>query len=372
MQSQQEIVALTKALIRIPSVHSRPHEIRRCADYIEAWLGERSIDYQRKDINGTPSLLVLPKPDHMRVLYMAHFDVVEVDDEGLFDPREEKGRLYGRGAIDDKYAVALSLVLFHEHLKAMRTNGKDQADMRFGLLLTGDEEVGGANGAGAALKTLTPDFFVALDGGGPKRVVIREKGVLQLELDTRGKAAHGARPWLGENAFDRLVADYAAIRRLFDADDCSNDAHWHKTLVLSNCRAGDGSVNKVPDLASATLDIRYTETENPEALVNAIRAVVVHSTVTVRAQVPLFVSGESAYLDLLLKMAGEVATVSEHGASDARYPSERGIPGVVWGAEGEMSQHSAEEHLVVASLGQIYDCLHRFQQAVEAGAWRRG
>lgn len=373
MHIQQEILNLTKTLIRIPSVHSRPHEIQRCADAIETWLGERDIACLRREIEGTPSLLVLPMENRAEVLYMAHFDVVEVDDEGLFEPREENGRLYGRGAIDDKYAVALCLVLFHEHLKALRASGKDQSDMRFGLLLTGDEEVGGVNGAGAASEGLQTDFFVALDGGNPERIVTREKGFVHLELSATGKAAHGARPWLGENAFDRLVTDYKAIQQLFSEGATDPDAnHWHKSLVLSNCRVGDGSINKVPDKAMATLDIRYTETENADALISAIRSVLKYTTVKVCAKEPLFFSGDSVYLDALLKTIGTAVTASEHGASDARYLSARGVPGVVWGAEGEMSQHSAEEHLVVDSLGRVYDCLYRFQQAVAVGDLCKG
>lgn len=368
MHLQQAIVDLTKALIRIPSMHSRPNDIQRCVGFIEAWLEERNIVFQRRDINGTPSLLVLPQSDHVRVLYMAHFDVVEVEDESLFEPREEKGRLYGRGAIDDKYAVALALILFNEHLKALRAVGKDQIDMDFGLLLTGDEEKGGVNGAGAAVDDLNVDFFLALDGGGPERIVTKEKGFLHLELTAEGRAAHGARPWLGENAFDHLVADYQAIKRLFE-DDADKDSrgHWHKTLVLSNCRVGDGSINKVPHKATASLDIRYTEADDPDDLISAIRSVLKHANLKVLAKEPLFFSTESVYFDLLLEAADGAVTVNEHGASDARYLSSRGIPGVVWGAEGEMSQHSAQEHLVMDSLGPLYDCLTRFQAAVAAG-----
>ena len=175
MYPEQEIVDLTKALIQIPSTHSRPREIKRCADFITAWLSERSIAHQCRDINGTPSVLVLPNIQRQRfpVLYMAHFDVVEADREELFQPRERDGRLFGRGAIDDKYAVALALMLFDRHLGELRAHGRPQSDLSFGLLLTGDEEVGGANGAGAAMAALQPDFFVALDGGGPKRMVFR-------------------------------------------------------------------------------------------------------------------------------------------------------------------------------------------------------
>ena len=49
-----------------------------------------------------------------------------------------------------------------------------------------------------------------------------------------------------------------------------------------------------------------------------------------------------------------------HGASDARYLSEKDIPGGIWGAEGEMSQHTEDEHIVLDSLYFIFDRLDAF------------
>ncbi len=356
MKREQQIAALTGELVQIPSTHSRPAEIKRCADFIEAWLKHRDIDYQRSDIGGVPAITVLPRPQATEILLMAHFDVVESQADSQFIPREEAGRLYGRGTIDDKYAVATALILFHSHLERLRRTGGNQGDMCFGLLLNGDEEVGGANGALAVLENIQLDYCLALDGGNPAIIVTKEKGILQLQLTARGKAAHAARPWLGENAFDVLVADYQALQRQFA--DVSED-HWHKTMVLSNCKVGDGSVNIVPGAATATLDIRYTEHDDPEAMVAAIEAAV-SSEVTVMTKEPLFIGGTSPYLDSLVDSIPGVRLGFEHGASDARYLTARGIPGAVWGAEGEMSQHAADEHVVLSSLGKVYNCLDAF------------
>ena len=68
LKPQHEILELTKALIRIPSVHSRPGEIGRCADFIEAWLTRRDIDYTRSDIADVPAITVLPRPGATEVL----------------------------------------------------------------------------------------------------------------------------------------------------------------------------------------------------------------------------------------------------------------------------------------------------------------
>jgi succinyl-diaminopimelate desuccinylase len=362
MNLEQQIVDLTSELIRIPSAHSRPDEIRRCADFIETWLARRDIAYQRSDIAGVPAITVLPRPQATEILLMAHFDVVEVQGESQFIPRQQDGRLFGRGAIDDKYAVALALILFHNRLEDIRRAGGTQGDMCFGLLLNGDEEVGGGHGALAVLEKMALDFGLALDGGNPGTLVTKEKGILQLRLTARGKGAHAARPWLGQNAFNVLVSDYQALQKQF-AEQTPD--HWHKTMVLSNCRVGDGSINIVPAVATATLDIRYTENEDPDAILAAIEATV-DSEVTLLEKEPLFIGGASPYLETLVACIPGVHVGFEHGASDARYLTNRGIPGVVWGAAGEMSQHAADEHVVISSLGTVYSCLDKFFAAIES------
>ena len=89
----EEITKLAKSLIQIPSVHSRPHEIIRCAEFIEDYLNEFGIQYQRFHQNNTPSILVLPKSGKVPILLMSHFDVVEGEEE-QFLPYEQDGCLF--------------------------------------------------------------------------------------------------------------------------------------------------------------------------------------------------------------------------------------------------------------------------------------
>jgi len=353
---QNEIVEFTKDLVRIPSTHSRKQEIHNCATYIDTWLKSNGIPCHRQDSSDYPTLSVLPKRGRAPVLLMSHFDVVEADDDSLFQPVEKDGKLYGRGTIDDKYGVALSCLLFREHLRKMEQRGKSIEDMCFGLLFTSDEEIGGANGAALAAHSISTDFFIAIDGGRPDLIVTKEKGIIQLELTARGRAAHAARPWLGRSGFDILVRDYARMQTIFAEQ--SQD-HWHKTMVLTRSHAGNGSSNTMPETATASFDIRYTENDNPEAVIAQIRQVV-DSDVTVHACEPVFMSKPSHYLDILARHSGGAVVGFEHGASDARYLSQRGIPGAIWGANGEMSQHSRDEHIVLSSLFHIYDKLDSY------------
>ncbi len=357
-----EIVELTKKLISIPTTHSQPEEIRRCADFIETWLQQSGIRSVRHTSNGTPTLAVLPGETlSAEILLNAHFDVVEAENTKLFEPVVCDGKLHGRGAIDDKYGVALLLILYREHLRSLEAKGLDQSAMRFGLLLSGDEEIGGANGIGAIAENIEANFFIVLDGGCPDRMVTKEKGIIVMELEAHGKAAHAARPWLGENGFDKLINDYLQLKTLFPAEAHN---HWHKTMVLSQCQTGSGSTNMVPHHATATLDIRYTDLDDPDEIIATIEENV-ESNVTVLAKEPVFFGGSSPYLQVLQQSCDAAIFSFEHGASDARYLSGSGIPGVIWGANGDMTQHTSGEYLVINSLIPLYDGLHRFLVEVE-------
>jgi succinyl-diaminopimelate desuccinylase len=350
----KDLIDLTKELIRFRSMLSRPDEIKRCVDFIERFLTDAGATCKRIEYEGVPSIAALPVPDFAPVLLMTHIDVVDAPDR-LFEPVEKDGKLYGRGSIDDKYAAALSMMLFREHLHRARKEGRSQEQLPLGILITGDEEAGGHKGAKEALKTIRTEFCIALDGGNVHKIVTKEKGVLRLKLISRGKAAHGSRPWLGENAIEKLFEDYQSLKSFFREEA---PEHWHKTINFSILHAGK-SANQVPDLAEAVFDIRYTEKDDVDALVKQMRNTI-KGELLVEMIEPLFTSGESDYLKLLLDLSKGAALGFEHGASDARFLKEHGMPGVVWGADGDLSAHAYDEHLNLESCYELYRILDTF------------
>lgn len=354
----EEIIPLIEELIRFKSTHSNPDEIKSCADFIEKYLNTHGVEFQRLNFQNCPSLLVTPSSGRFPVLLMTHIDVVE-GPENLFDPWQENGKLFGRGSIDDKYAVALSLVLFKEHLQKHRQQGGSQSDIPFGILITGDEEIGGVNGAQKVLPLVKADFCIALDGGSISKIVNKEKGILRLKLISKGQSAHGARPWLGENAIEKLIEDYRIIKSFFKE---SVPDHWHRTINFSRIKAGT-SINQVPDLAEAMFDIRYTENDDIDPLVKNMQEKI-RGRLIIEEKEPLFIGGDSPYLDRLLEITGVTRLGFEHGASDARHLFQYGIKGIVWGADGEMSQHTAQEHVNIDSVLKLYRLLDEYMDVL--------
>ncbi len=353
MNPIKEIIELTKKLISFRSTHDRPEEIRKCCLFVSDWFAVHGIEHRCIENSGYLSLVVMPKPDYTPVLLMSHLDVVAGPGQ-LFIPRMEGNILWGRGSIDDKYAVALSMVLLKEIL-AQRP-GAD-SNWPVGLLITSDEEIGGKQGAGKILPSIRTDFGIALDGGRPGSIVVKEKGILKIRLTTRGKSAHGSRPWLGKNAITALLADIQAIMGLFEPypDD---PGHWHRTCNVGLISGGRVS-NQVPDLAEAILDVRFTENDNPDLLVAEMQAAV-QGTLVVEERAQMLVSRPSSHLDLLLECCPGASLEAEHGSSDARYLTQFGMNGVVWGADGQMSQHSDNEHVLVPSIELVYQRLLQF------------
>ncbi len=361
-----ELISLTSGLIRCPSTATRPQEVTRCARLLTAWLDKHGIAHQFFEHEAVPSILISGPERDASVTLLCHFDVVE-GSEAAFTPHVKDGRLYGRGSADDKYACALSLMLYRDHLAELLALGKGQADMPFMLLLTGDEEIGGRNGALTMAPMLRTQFCMALDSGPHQILTVKQKGYLRLRLECTGKAAHGAYPWMGDNAALALARDCLALERFFAVQKGQSPQdeadHWHPTCTVARMEAGK-SANQVPDKAHADLDIRYTERDDPDALIKALQAAVTGTLTETSPRGFPVQAGSSPWLDKLLQHMPGVTLGHAHGACDSRHFGAMGIPCVAWGADNEDSPHMESEHLVLESARVVYDTLDKYFRAI--------
>lgn len=358
----QEITDLTKDLIRFQTVPSKPREIKRCAAFIENYLRTFRVIYKRFDYENTPSILVLPQNGFAPVLLMSHIDVVDAPAE-LFKPLEKDHKIYGRGSLDDKYAVALSLVLLKNHLQRLRKQGRSRNDLPFGVLITADEESGGFKGAKKVLGEIKTDFCIVLDGGSVEKIVVKEKGIATVKLTSRGKAAPGDRPWLGENAMEKLIDDFVKLRAYFVK---SAPAHQDRAVVINRVHTGNLH-DQIPEYAEASVEIRYTGKDDMERLLYTMQKEL-HSQIVVEAVEPLFPGGEPAHLKLLSGISAKTRVGFEDGANDARFLAQFGINGIVWGADGDGSRHTLKEHVNIESVYELYRMLDEFMTLISPEA----
>jgi len=192
---------------------------------------------------GSPSIAIL-----------AHMDVVppgEGWETDPFKPEVKNGRLYGRGACDDKgpYAVAWAAV------KALLEVAKIKGKIILGAVV--DEERGSRRGVKLLLKrkALNCDYCFIPDGGKMNEAVIGEKGILWLKLVSKGKQAHGSNPEKGINAIWKLMEFLPQLKELLPEEEI--DKHFTPlTLNLGELKGGEAP-NMVPPRCEAVLDIRY-------------------------------------------------------------------------------------------------------------------
>lgn len=134
-------------LVRMPTISADPTahgaDVRAAADQVAAWAGEAgAADVQIVSaVGGAPAVVATwPAPEGApTVLLYAHLDVqppgpVEDWTSPPFEPVERDGRLYGRGAADDKAGVLM-------HLAVLRAFG-GRPPVGVVLFVEGEEEIG--------------------------------------------------------------------------------------------------------------------------------------------------------------------------------------------------------------------------------------
>lgn len=218
---------LLATLIRMRSVSADgydPSGVREAGATIVGLLDEAGFDNAQllESSNGHPAVFAeLPGPDGaLKVLLYAHYDVqppgpIEEWETGPFEPVERNGRLYGRGASDDKAGIVM-------HLGAIAAHG-DDLPVGVQLFLEGEEEAG-SEGLPEILEKysdiLDPDVIVIGDGGnwevGTPAFISSLRGIVsvKLELRTLESAVHSG--LYGGVVPDALIALSRLLATLHD------------------------------------------------------------------------------------------------------------------------------------------------------------
>jgi len=358
----KEIIDLTKNLVQFKTMHSKPDEIRQCAAYIEHYLKGLGVSYNRFEYGNTPAILALPQNGKASVLLMSHLDVVDAPDK-LFMPVIQDRKLYGRGCFDDKYAVALSLILLKNNLKRLQKQERGQRELPFGILMTSDEEIGGFNGAKKILADIQTNFCIVLDGGNIEKIVVKERGVARVKLVCRVKVSSDSKPWQGQNVVEKLKSDINTLEAYFVKSAPENP---HRAVVCHHIRSKQTRYG-LTQLAEAYLEIKYTESDDLERMFNTMQEEL-NGDIVLENVEPLFFDGESEHLKLLLNISKKTRIGFEDGANDSRFLSPLGIKGIVWGADGNRSQHTPNEHVDIESVYELYTLLDTFMRRCESSA----
>jgi acetylornithine deacetylase/succinyl-diaminopimelate desuccinylase-like protein len=187
--------------LRIPSISSLPEnaaDVKRAADWVANRLKSAGMEnVQIFPTEGHPVVYAdwLHAPDRPTIMIYGHFDTQPVDPLDLwtnppFEPVVQEGRVYARGASDDKGNMLIPILAVEAMLK---TEGTLPVNIKF--FSEGQEEIGSPqlhDFISAHRELLTCDLILSADGGqwdeNQPALLIGLRGICTLQIDVKGAA----------------------------------------------------------------------------------------------------------------------------------------------------------------------------------------
>ena len=344
------MIDFLKELVRIDS--STKQGANQAIEVVAAYLKDHGIDGTIVDCQGWKSYVAVLGQGEKTLIWNGHLDVVSGSDE-QFDPLEQDGRLIGRGTADMK-GGCLAMIEAFIALKEEKLSSKIM------LQLVPDEEIGGIHGTKNLVEEGYLGDFVICTEPTQMMVSLQAKGILRVLVHSSGKAAHGSRPWEGENAIAKAMENVERIKALPILKEGS--AFYKKSSINLAFISGGDIYNRVPDACTLGLDIRYVPHLNAEEIVAAIEEIV-DGKIEIEAMEPgVCVAEDAGEIQQLKDSMALVAPglslkmTAQHGASDGRFFAGCGIPAIEFGPTGA-AWHGDHEYVELKSLEQLRDIL---------------
>lgn len=314
---------------------------------------------------------------HRTVSLVTHYDIVPAGGGWSRDPfklKIEDGKAYGRGAADDKGAVAAAL-------GALKLVG-EKAKINVILIASPDEEVGGVLGVGYLVNRvgIKCDEAVVLDAS-PEFVSIGASGVVNGWFRVKGVQGHAGYPHRAVNpiyGMARLIEGlegFSNLRatRLSRIDSPPNSpikkvwGRFSVTIVRSGVKS-----NVIPGDAEACFDMRTLPDENPMEAVEEFKAYFLSLAKSLGLNAEIHRIGVSSgyytkpdhefvlrFKRAFSKVYGSEASIAaELGGNDGKFFAANGIPVVSFGCIGpDTNFHGVDEFVHLRHIAFVRDVL---------------
>ena len=254
---RDDLIALTRDLIRIPTLNPPGDCYRDICDYLDTRLTRHGFDTQLVRAIGAPgdsdkyprwNIVARKEGRHPGecVHFNSHIDVVEVGHGWTFDPfggDVSDGRIYGRGACDMKGGLAASIIAAEAFLQEF-------PDFAGAIEISGtaDEESGGYGGVAylAEQGFFSPQrvqHVIIPEPLNKDRICLGHRGGWWAEIETYGEIAHGSMPFLGDCA----VRHMGAVLDKFETDlfPAMAARHTDMPVVPDGARSSTMNINSI-------------------------------------------------------------------------------------------------------------------------------
>lgn len=371
-----EQLTILKNIINIPTENQNEAAV---ADYLTTLFEpyEQATIERYTYALGRDNIVITIGRGHPVLVLSGHMDTVNAGDKTAwtsdpFDATIRDGNLYGRGASDMKAGLAALVVTVLEILEAGTTfHGTIK------LIGTVGEETG-EYGAAQVMKAGVIDdadaVLIAEPNTGFHEITYTAKGVIDYQVTAQGKAAHSARPHLGNNAIDQLFRFYnrvtTAMQQFNQVDPVLGNV-VHNVTVIN----GGEQVNTIPATATLKGNIRTIPAYPNQAFYDVFDQIMNelaqdpqnHLTLTYsfpeeavpgKADSALMQLAQQAYYDLF---GFTPAAVGSLGANEAaEYIQANGDFDVICFGPGSDTSHAVNEYVPIADYQKAIAFYHHF------------
>jgi acetylornithine deacetylase len=351
MRQKSTLAELTAELVRIDSVNpdlvpggAGEGEI---AKFVASWLEDAGLEVESEELApGRWNVVGIARGSGggRTLILNAHMDTVGTAGmESPLDPREENGRIYGRGAYDMKASLAGIMLAGARAV---------EAGLRGDVIVTAvaDEEVGSI-GSEAAARLYSADAALVAEPT-EERLAVAHRGFAWIEIETRGKAAHGSRYDLGEDAITRMGH---VLVRLEELDEELRARAPHHLLGTGSAHAslieGGIALSTYPDRCVVQAERRTLPGETEADVAAEAERLLTELDGSARVtffREPFEVDERHDYVGLVRRLAGDPEIIGVPFWADSALFAAAGIPTVVYGPAGE-GAHAAVEWVDLAS-----------------------
>lgn len=367
-------------LIAIPSYGAQEEAAVR---YLVQRFTAQGIPCRVTELDDKPLNVIAEVGEGPRsIILNSHLDTVPPGERSpwLTDPLtpvEKDGAIYGRGAGDAKGCLAAMIVAF----ETLARRGKGIPAKAI-LMAVGAEERGGLGTKIEVANGIRAD--AAIIGESTNLVpMMAHKGVLRLEVEVTGRAAHASDPEAGINAVVAMTPIVSALDSLAAEVRQRSEAYTGRASLVISTIAGGVALNVIPARCMISIDRRVlpseTEVDATREIVEVVnRALPAESGASVEVRKVRFVPpsftdpreeivtaaerAASAILGRPIQAAGFTATC------DMTYlVNDGGIPTIILGPGSIDVAHQANEHI---SIDQMALAVQVYLKTIET--WLKG
>jgi len=298
------------------------------------------------------------------LMFCGHIDTVGIEGmEAPFVADVREGRLYGRGSQDMKSGVAAMI----DAARVVAERGFNRGRLVVAAVV--DEEYASI-GADALVTRWTADAAVVTEPT-DLQIAVAHKGFAWVDIETRGRAAHGSRPRDGRDAILRMGR---VLHRLEALDRELQSRRSHPLMGTASLHAsiinGGRELSSYPDRCVLQMERRTIPGESGEQVGRDVQEILeslarhdpeFQGTARVTFSRPPYELPRDHPLPGVL---GDVLTALGHRAervgmsfwTDAAVLGAAGIPTVLFGPGGA-GLHGREEYVTVADVITCRDAL---------------